>query len=573
VNCALPPRRGPRGLANWLIRFALVCLACVGVVRTASGQAFSLTGGSSSMFDAHGASVEMHSPYYTGRLDLGFMNGPSLGFSLLHLYRGNLLSAGDQEIPLVFPTDLFNRSYYFFGRGLSLLHKTKNTRLFMFTGVTSTDYWSPFLNVARGGSFTAAIFYERQLSSNVRWFSSNVYATHQTSIQSVEWTARKDIKMALSAGMGNDQAYGATSFSWNSRLLSVDASYALTGNAFKRIEITSPALTENDRENVRVEFAPFKQVRIVASRNNYLAPVQAGTVSKAAVNGFGIWTGFTGTQFYGSLYQSSTTYGKSIAYVLGAQRDITRRLQVGTNYLGTRSSGHESHTILGNIRETFSSRLSLNQVINHSSGQTGISFGGDFISNFATLSVDYQTVFLPFVQAGSGQLKQVIVIGLHFQLPRGIQFNAGTNVTPLGQIRYTTYASTYAYHGLGPASPGASFSGAFFQNSVHGQVLNPDGQPVEGAALRVGTELAFTDSDGNFIVRVKKSGELNLKIAFDEFTTPGNYVVVQAPPTVKAVRDDSAEVYKIILRRMPNSVSASDPNSGPMNPSHPPNLQ
>jgi hypothetical protein len=551
----------------------MVCLAVMGIARTASGQAFSLTGGSSSMFESHGASVEMHSPDYTGRLDFGYMNGPNLGFSLLHLVHGNLLSAGDQEIPLLFPTDLFNRSYYFFGRGLSLLHKTKTTRLFMFTGVTSTDYWSPFLNVARGGSFTAAIFYERQLSPSLRWYSSNVYSTHQTSVQSVEWAARKDIKMALSGGMGNDQAYAATSFSWNSQLVSVDASYALTGNNFKRVEVTSPALTENDRENVQVVFSPIKQVRIVASRNNYLAPVVAGTVSRAAVNGFGIWTGFTGTQLYGSLYQSSTSYGRSIAYALGAQRDITRRLQVGTNYLGTRSSGHESHTILGNIRETFSSRLSLNQVINHSNGQTGVSFGGDFISNFATLSVDYQTVYLPFVQASGGQLKQIIVIGLHFQLPRGIQFNAGTNVTPLGQIRYTTYASTYAYHGLGPASPGASFSGAFFQNSVHGQVLNPEGQPIEGAALRVGTEMAFTDSDGNFIVRVKKSGELDLKIAFDEFTTPGNYVVVQAPPTVKAVRDDSAELYKIILRRMPNTVSASDPKSAPLNQNHPPDLQ
>jgi hypothetical protein len=74
-------------------------------------------------------------------------------------------------------------------------------------------------------------------------------------------------------------------------------------------------------------------------------------------------------------------------------------------------------------------------------------------------------------------------------------------------------------------------------------------------------------------VRVKKSGELDLKIAFDEFTTPGNYVVVQAPPTVKAVRDDSAELYKIILRRMPNTVSASDPKNGPLNPTLPPDLQ
>ena len=339
----------------------------------------------------------------------------------------------------------------------------------------------------------------------------------------------------------------------------MSASYTLAGNKFQRVEVSAPQLTECDRENIRVEFAPIQQVRIVASRNNYLAPPEAGLAARAAVNGFGIWTGFSGTQLYGSLYQSSTSsFGKSEAYALGAHRDFTRRLGVGADYLGTRASGRGSHTIVGTIRETFSSRLSVNQVITHGNGQTGIAFGGNFISNFATLSVDYQTVFLPFVQAGPNQLKQVVVVSLHFQLPHGVQFDAATNVTPPGQLRYTTYASTYAYHGLGPASPGTSFSGAIFQNAVHGQVLDPRGEPIEGAALRIGAGLAVTDSGGNFSVRLKKAGDLNLKVAFEEFTAPGNYVVVQAPATVRATREESAQAYLIVLRRLPNTASATD---------------
>jgi hypothetical protein len=67
---------------------------------------------------------------------------------------------------------------------------------------------------------------------------------------------------------------------------------------------------------------------------------------------------------YGSLYQSSTpVYGKSEAYALGAHRDFTRRLGVGADYLGTSADGRGSHSLVGNIRETFTSRLSLNQVI------------------------------------------------------------------------------------------------------------------------------------------------------------------------------------------------------------------
>jgi hypothetical protein len=188
------------------------------------------------------------------------------------------------------------------------------------------------------------------------------------------------------------------------------------------------------------------------------------------------------------------------------------------------------------------------------------------------LSVDYQTVFLPFVQAGPNQLKQVLVVGLHIQLPHGGQFNAETNVTPLGQLGYTAYASKYAYRGMGPASPGTSFSGAFFQNAVHGQILDPQGEPIEGAALRVGTELAVTDSGGNFSLRVKKPGDLNLKVAFEEFTAPGNYVVVQAPATVRATREESAQAYTIILRRVRNTMSTPDPSSQQDLPNHPPKL-
>jgi hypothetical protein len=559
VRTSSRPRRGTCGLARCLIRYAFVCFVGLAICQEAHGQAFALTGGSSSLFDAHGGSVEMRTPDYTGRFDLGYMNGPSLGFSLLHLYHGALLDAGDQEIPLVFPTDIFDRSYYFYGRGLSVLKKSQDTRLYVFVGTTSTAYWAPFLNVARSGSFATAIFYERQISPSLRWFSRNLFASRQTSIQSVEWAARKDIKMALSGGVGNNQAYEASSFSWSDPRISVDASYTLAGNKFQRVEVSAPQLTESDRENIRVEYAPIQQVRIVASRNNYLAPPEAGLATRAAVNGFGIWTGFSGTQLYGSLYQSSTSsFGKSEAYALGAHRDFTRRLGAGVDYLGTRASGRGSHSIVGNIRETFSSRLSVNQVITHGNGQTGIAFGGNFISNFATLSVDYQTVYLPFVQAGPNQLKQVVVVSLHFQLPHGVQFDAATNVTPLGQLRYTAYASTYAYRGLGPASPGTSFSGAFFRNAVHGQVLDPQGEPIEGAALRIGADLAVTDSGGNFIVRLKKAGDLNLRVAFDEFTAPGNYVVAQAPATVRAASEESAQAYLIVLRRLPNTASPTD---------------
>ena len=114
---------------------------------------------------------------------------------------------------------------------------------------------------------------------------------------------------------------------------------------------------------------------------------------------------------------------------------------------------------------------------------------------------------------------------------------------------YTTYASTYAYRAM--SSPGTSFSGGFFHNVVRGHVIDPQGQTVAGAALRIAGELTITDSDGNFLVRLKKSGPVNLEVALEDFTAPGLYAVVNVPPSIKAVREDVAPDYEITVKRVP----------------------
>jgi len=562
-NGQFTARRFPRGLR--VVLLSAIVLACS---HAAAAQVFELTGGSSSLLNAQGGSVEVHAPNYQGRIDLGYIGRPSLGFYFSRPYRNSLIGAGDQQIPFLLPTDLFDASFYFIGRGISLSRKSTDGKLFLFAGTTSNGYFAPFLSITRSDTPAAAIFYEKQLSRSLRFFSHNIISRRQTSIQAIEWAARRDIRMALSAGMGNNQPYWSSSFAVEKSWMSLDASYAGSGEAFRRVLVETPQLAENDRENIRLELKPWKNVRLVTSRNNYLffAP---GAVERASVQGLGAGGAIAGVQLYGSLFESSTLLGNSTAMAMGVRRMFTRHFEAGVDYLRSSSAKNPPiHSLVENVREILNSRFSLTQIITHNNGQTNIAFGGNFISNIVSVSVDYQTVFLPFVQSSAGQFKQVIVVGLHFQLPRGLQLNLSTNVTPLGQVRYTAYASTYAYHGMGNDSPGASFSGKFFSNVVRGHVLDPNDEPIAGAAIRIGSDVAVTDSDGNFLVRLKKAGELNLQVAFEEFTAPGNYVAISAPSTVKATREDDAQDYKIVLKRVPY-VEASDPSKRPSQPEDP----
>ncbi len=572
MNLPAPFGPGFAQIRTAALRAVIVCLVAVAWPHAAAAQAFQVTGGSSSMLDAEGGSFEVHAQNYTARIDLGYLGRPSLGFYFARAYKTATLGAGDQIIPFVLPTDLFNSSFFFLGRGLSDTQPWDGGKLFVFAGETSNAYQAPFLNVARNDTPAGAIFYEKKLSPSLRFVSRNIFSQRQTSIQAVEWAARKDIKAALSAGIGNNQSYGSSSYSMNERWMSLDASYTLEGNAFRRVIVATPQISENDRDNIRFDFHPINNFRVVVSRNNYLASFAPNVFERATVDGLAASIAFAGFQTYGSLFESATSQGNSSALAFGVRRMITRHFEAGIDDLRSKYSGNgHSETILGNFREIVNSRLSVTETVTHTNGQTSVDFGGNFVSNFLTLSVDYQTLFLPFLLSNSGQFKQVMVVGLHLQLPHGVQFNLDTDVTPLGQVQYTTYASTYAYRGAGPSSSGTSFSGAFFQNIVRGEVLDPDGQPIEGVAVQIGPEVAVTDSEGNFMVRVKKSGELALKIAFDDFTAPGKYAIVQAPQTVKATRKESAQEYSIVLRRLPNAVTTADPSHQTDLPDTPPN--
>jgi hypothetical protein len=573
MNQPARSRPGTARIVSKIQRIVIVCAMGIvfGAPRPAAAQVFQLTGGSSSLLNAEGGSFEVHGNNYTARIDLGYLGHPSLGFFLSRPYKSSIVGAGDEQIPFVLPTDLFDSSFYFLGRGISLTRNLDGNRLFVFAGATTSGYFAPFLNVAKADMGSGAIFYEKQLSPSLRFFSRNVFSSRQSSIQAVQWAARKDIKMALSAGIGNNEPYGASSFSMDRHWMLLDASYALAGHNFQRVLIANTQLSENDRENIRLELRPATNVRIVISRNNYLSSFIPNNFARATVEGLGAGAASGGFQMSGSLFKSSTTLGNSSALDLGVRRSVTRHFEAGVDFLrASYSKNAPAYSVVGNLREILNSRFSVTQVVSHNNGQTNIDFGGNFLSNIVTVSVDYQTLFLPFVPNAAGQFKQVMVLGLHFQLPHGVQFNMDTNVTPLGQVLYTAYGSTYAYRGLGNTSPGTSFSGAFFHNIVRGEVLDPEGLPIPGAALQIGTELAVTDSDGNFMVRVKKSRELSLKVAFDDFTAPGKYAIVQAPQTVKATRQESAQEYSIVLRRLPNGVSSADPSHQTDVPDHPP---
>ena len=537
-----PWQQGQRWVAS------LSVLVCIAPMTWAQG--IKIQGGSSSLFGTHGGSVELRSAAQRVRFDFGWLDGPRFGFLAVRPYRGLLWGAGDQTISLSLPTDQ-NGSSSFLGRGLSISQSTKRTKLFLFFGSTSQGFVAPFLNLARPETGVAVLFYERQLSPTVRFFSRNAFSKKQTTIQALEWSPRNGLKLAMSAGMGNNQRIWSSSLDFTRRRIAVQASYANLGQAFRRLRVDSPAVAETDRENLRLEIAPWDNLRFHASRQNYLSPdPEDESGARATVNSLGMWGRAAAFQFYGTVYQSATAAGTARALSLGTRRNFFDRLDVSVDFQRSAPSQSQStSTMVYRVREVLTPRIALSQVVTQGNGQTTMSFGGSFLSNTLTASLEYQTVYLPLVQGAMSQFQQVLQVSLRMRL-WAFELNADTIVTPLGQVRYTGYTTAYGYRESGQGGLFGARSSKFSKYIVRGRVVDEKGQPVAGAALLIGTILVFSDSQGNFLLRRDKGGTTSLTVALDQFLYPGRYEVVSLPVKVHAGAGDTVETYEVILRRV-----------------------
>jgi len=517
----------------------------------ANAQVFRVQGGTSTMLNAQGGSVEFKAPKYDGSVSLGYFEG-HLRYGAENRYQLHNLTllTGDETVPFILPTDVFDASHYFSARGIGVTHKDSRGKYYAFAGTTSTWLGTGLFNAATSDDPVGMLFYERKVNNHFKFFSRNIVSRRQTFLEGLEYQPNRSVKASLMAGIGSNQKYFAASLDAETEKLIFRTSYVLTGNSFQRISLASPLSSEVNKGNVQMLYKPLEFVSLTAGHQNLLEPVTlGGTMQQATVNQ--ISADFHVKGFYfGSGQFSSTSSG------LGTQgtnlyvgRRFSRLLEVNENWFRSKSQGQPGSTILsGTIRENVSSRLSLLQLISRTNGQTTFAFGGDFTSNRLMLQADYQNIYLPF--RPDHPFQQALALNASVRVIGPMQITAASNVDPTGHLRYTFGMSTYVYRMSGMVSSHSeTFSIAKFM--VQGVVKDEQGNPVEGAALRIGKEVVYSDSTGAFLARMGKHGPFPLSVVPDEFITNGVYETVSAPSTVRAETDDSAANLEIVIRRVP----------------------
>lgn len=528
-------------------------LAVTLLAAGASGQVFRVQGGDSTLLNAEGGSLEFKAPNYDGSVGLGFYNGKlEFGGETRTLYHGYTLLAGDESVPFALPTDIFDPSHYFSARGAGVTRTDKETQrsFYAFAGATSTWLGTGFFNAASSDSPVAIFFYQQQLRRNLKFFSRNIASNRQTMLQGIEWSPEKWAKASVTAGVGSNQPYFAAAFDAETQKLAFKSGYVITGDEFRRITVNSPTASEVTKGNIQMLYKPNDYLSVTTGHENILEPITVGgpmqqaTVDQLSadlrVQRFYVGSGLFTSHVFGRRTQGTNFY-------IG--RRIGQRFEVNTNYFDSRTQNGGSISIIsGTIRENFSSRFSLLQLVSRTAGQNTFAFGGDFTSNRLMLHADYQNVYLPF--RPSRPFEQALALNVAFRVTGPMQLTAGSNVAPDGHLRYSLGVSTYLYRFRGIMNANSPDTFSMAKYVIQGVVKDDQGSPVEGAALHIAKEVAYSDSTGHFMVRFSRRGPFPLSVALDEFITTGIYEVVSAPAEVRAESEDSVSDIEIVVRHV-----------------------
>jgi len=531
---------------RWVLSHSVVFLVFI-PLPAAVGQVFQLEGGSSSLFQAQGGSVQVRTLGFEGLLGGGMLDGQlRLGGLFRKKWHNSILAIGDDAISLRLPTDLFDSSHYVNGRGASISASNDRISILGFAGATSTGFGTPFFRGAAAEHPAGAFFVDAKLSSKWRLFSRNIASNHQTSISGVEWQPWRTFKTAIAGGVGSDQGYLSASLSADTRFVSWRSTYILAGDAFQRVSVTAPVSSENEKENFLLTVRPVRALEFVAGRFNLLQVGAPGESALSAnVNQYSVTMRFAGAIAAGSLFMSRAGGMSSEGTSVSLAGNLMRWLQGGAYLYHSRSNGFPSSTSITTMfQEVVSPRLSLLQLVSHSDGGTSLSWGGQFFANPFSVGVEYQTVYAPF--RPGNPFRQVLLLNLRIQPLSFFQLNTGTYVAPGGFVKYTTYGQALAYRDTSGFSGPESYK--FGKYVIRGRVTDEAGNAINGAALRVGRDLVFTNVEGKFFVRKKKDRPVTLDVALEEFLIPGVFEVVDCPRTAVPSLTNAETLVRVVVR-------------------------
>jgi hypothetical protein len=556
-------------------RTILACAAAIfAAALGASGSAVAQTvvevqGGGSSLVDGYGATANFWRNGTDGWVGLGYLDGLRVGAFLRTAVGKDTVRLGNDALVMRFPTDLFSGGYNLLVQGVSVGGGTSGRSYLAFAGASSSSLAAPSFQATRIDKPLGALFLQRRISPTVRLTGNVLVARRQTVMPGVQWQATPDLTTALVAGTGAGSFYAAGAATLRRGSLGIQAMYAWNPDRFRRADVPGPTQTEAERENVSVTYDIGSAFQVGAARQHFLQDSADGTAPVRATGNSAFASGrVRDVRITGGVYDSRAEGISNLSSYFAVGREVTRWLDAELFLLQSRPSGRASSTTpIVNLRWRVSPRVRLMQQLSVHDHRPTILFGANLITALGEFGADYQIVHQPFQPFKP--FRSTLNLTARLQLGR-YSTNLGTYVRPDGSIDYSASGSTFLYMGAFGGVQPQQLGQSLGRYVVRGVVRDEEGQPVEGAAVELSGEMAFTNSRGEFFVRVRRPQRYALTIPLDDFLLPGRWEVVTAPSEAIAESEDRAQAVEIILKRVrPAAPAPTPPAAVPTSPAMP----
>lgn len=559
----MAPRR--RGLEFRIA--AAVVLAAAAAPAAAAQTVFEVEGGGSSLLGGYGATANFWRTNLDGWVGIGYLNGLRVGASVRTAVGKDTLRFGNDAIVVRFPTDVFTPGSNILVQGASYAGSGAGTSYFGFAGASSGGLGAPSFQATDIEQPMGALFVQHRLSPTVQLTGTAIVAERQTVVPGLEWQPHPDLTTGLVAGLGSDRPYAASSLLLRRGPASLKAAYVWNPDRFRRAAVPSPNQTEIDRQNLALTYQVSSDFQVGLSHQNFVQDsADSRPVSRASGNSLfagGRWSRFRLTA---GMYHSRSQGIRNLSSYLAVGREIDSWLDAELYLLQSRPDGRPVMTTpIANLRWRLSPKVGLMQQVSLNDGHPTVHLGASLRTGIGEFGADYQIVHQPFQPLNP--FRSTLNLTARLQLG-SYSTSLGTYIQPDGSVDYAASGSTFLYlGGFGGVQPGRVAPGSISRYVVRGMVRDEAGTPVEGAALGLGDEVAFTNSRGEFFLRVRRPQRYPLTVKLDEFLLPGRWEVVAAPEDVRADAEERAVPVEIILRREVRPVPGPAP--APARPASP----
>lgn len=542
----------------------------------AQAQTIRLAAGDSSLFQSSGGSVQLFAPNgETATFGAGTINGQLL-------FGGNVskdaddfkLTAGDVLLPFALPTDSYS-GFGYLSRGFLIspasevyagktyspafssvlgpmasaiteaLHHCK-----LFAGVSSVGYGVPFFQASKSSEPLGYARCAVPVSEHWTLSTNDAFSIRQTALASLQYQDR-GVKLAGTAGIGSNTPYASAlaAFENSQRTVSIKSSYTLVKNDFRRVIVSAPLLSENTGFNFEGAWIPLTGLRLNASHSHILSPLTNGSLIlpgiTATINSEGAYYTVQKLDLHTANYSSTASGVHNAGQDYGAGYRLTSAVGLRAEYLKSK----QSDVWIASVSEKYQ-RLEFTENLTQSSAygqaQTGFDGGVSYHTTGMTVTAEFQELYFPFVGSNQSPFRRVFSISLQKNL-RDATVVAQTYVDPQNHMKFTVSGDDYLY-GPKAVEKHQSRSGHLGRYLIAGVVVDTNGRPVFGAAVRIDGEQVYSGQDGQWFLRVRKARTAQLTVETNEFIE-GRWGVSSAPTVVTARLETESQPVTVVVER------------------------